>query len=146
MIIIVDSNILLSACISPNSKISEILFSPLPHVQRISCYYAMAELFKHKEKIIRFSKLPVDKLNELFYALLRQVEFFNETMIDTKNWEQAHALTSGIDNDDIGFVALSIQKNGWLWTGDKKLTDHLKKMGFSRIINTTNLYEMLEIG
>jgi hypothetical protein len=47
MIIVVDSNILFSACISPNNKISEILFSPLPHIRRVSCYYAIAELFKH---------------------------------------------------------------------------------------------------
>jgi predicted nucleic acid-binding protein len=146
MIIIVDSNILFSACISPNNKIAEILFSPLPHVQRISCYYAVAELFKHKEKIIKFSKLPVGKLNELFYAILRQIEFLNENMITIQNWKEAQKLTSGIDSNDISFVAMALQKDGLLWTGDKKLTEHLKESGFTKVINTANLYEMLEIG
>jgi predicted nucleic acid-binding protein len=146
MIIIVDSNILFSACISPNSKISEILFSPLPHIQRISCYYAIAELFKHQKRIIKLSKLSPDKLNLLFYAMLRQVEFLNENMIDAKNWREADALTSGVDSNDISFVALALQKNGCLWTGDKKLTEHLRKNNFNEVINTTDLYNLLEIG
>ncbi|WP_374758116.1 PIN domain-containing protein, partial [Fibrella forsythiae] len=45
---VVDTNILLSACISPNNRITEILLSPLPALERVSCYYAFAELFKHQ--------------------------------------------------------------------------------------------------
>lgn len=146
MIIVVDSNILFSACISPNSKISEILFSPLPHIQRISCYYAIAELFKHRERIIKASKLSNDNLNVLFYALLRQVEFLNENMIDAKNWRKADELTSGVDSNDISFVALALQKHAWLWTGDKKLTGYLRENNFSNVINTVDLYKLLDIG
>jgi predicted nucleic acid-binding protein len=56
MNVVVDSNILFSAAISPNGRIAEILYSPLPHIQRISCYYAFVELFKHQPKIMQLSK------------------------------------------------------------------------------------------
>ena len=32
------------------------------------------------------------------------------------------------------------------WTGDKKLTEHLKLMKFDRVLNTTELYELLKLG
>lgn len=70
----------------------------------------------------------------------------NENMIDVQSWQIANKLTRDVDNDDIGFVALAIQKNAWLWTGDKKLSEHLKNNGFSNVINTPDLYDLLEIG
>jgi putative PIN family toxin of toxin-antitoxin system len=145
MIVVVDTNILFSACISPNNKIAEILFSPLPHIERISCYYAMVELFKHQAKIVELSKQPVDKVSTVLYAILKQVNFLNEKIVDDKNLNEATRLTSGIDNDDAMFVALALQENAVLWTGDKKLTTHLKAMGFERVISTSNLYDILRI-
>ena len=146
MILVVDTNILFSACLSPNNTLSEILFSPLPHLKRISCYYAVGELFKHQAKLIELSRQPADKISTLLYAILKQVEFFNEQTLAASALREAEYLTAGVDHDDIAFVALALQEKAWLWTGDKKLTAHLKMMGFMQITNTQDLYEMLNIG
>lgn len=146
MIVIVDSNILFSACISPNGKIAEILFNPLPKLERVSCYYALAELFKHQPKIVKCCKLPADKVSELYYQIIKQVDFINEDIIGRQFWTEADRLTSGVDSDDVAFVALTLQKDGWLWTGDKPLTQYLTKMGFERVISTAELYAKLKIG
>lgn len=143
MIVIVDTNILLSACISPNNKINEILLSPLPNLERVSCYYAFAELFRHQEKIVKLAKQPVDNVTIVLHTILRQIEFLNENIIEKKHWQEADRLTSGVDADDINFVALALQKSGWLWTGDKKLINHLKAIGFEQTVNTSELYEMI---
>ncbi len=140
MIVIVDTNILLSACISPNNKINEILLSPLPNVERVSCYYAFAELFRHQAKIVELSKQSVDNVTIVLHTILKQIDFLNENIIAKEHWQEADRLTSGVDANDINFVALALQKTGWLWTGDKKLTNHLKTMGFDRVINTGELY------
>ncbi|MCF2499269.1 PIN domain-containing protein [Dyadobacter chenhuakuii] len=145
MIVVIDTNILFSACISPNNRISEILFSPLPNIERISCYYAMAELFKHQAKIVQLSKQPIEAVSTLLYTIMKQVDFLNEKMIATEHFEEADRLTAGVDSNDLAFVALSLQKNGMLWTGDKKLTNHLKSLGFNRVVNTNDLYELLDI-
>ena len=145
MIVVVDSNILFSACISPNGKIAEILFSPLPRLERVSCYYALAELFKHQPKIVKCCKLPADKVSQLFYQIIKQVDFVNENIIESKFWSEADRITSGVDGDDVAFVALTLQKKGWLWTGDKPLTQHLTNMGFERVISTAELYVKLGI-
>ncbi|SKB82531.1 PIN domain-containing protein [Dyadobacter psychrophilus] len=82
MIVVVDTNILFSACISPNNHISEILFSPLPNIQRISCYYAMAELFKHQARIVQLSRQPVEAVSTLLYTVMKQVDFLKRNAVD----------------------------------------------------------------
>lgn len=44
MIIVVDTNILISSIITPGNKIAEILFSPLPTIQLITVNYAVYKM------------------------------------------------------------------------------------------------------
>jgi len=145
VIIVVDTNILFCACIAAEktNKLSDLLYSSLPGLQRISCYYAIAELFKHQERLIKISKLPLEKLNILLYETLKQVEFYNEDTIQSLHWEEANRLTKDVDSKDITFVPLALQTGGLLWTGDKKLSEHLRRMGFDNVVNTPELYAVL---
>ncbi|GAB2565159.1 PIN domain-containing protein [Spirosoma areae] len=85
MIVVVDTNILFSACITPNSKITEILLSSSSRVERISCHYLLAELFRHQAKLIQLSKQPADKVAIVLYSFFRQMEFFNENIIEKEH-------------------------------------------------------------
>jgi len=147
MIIIVDSNILFSVCIATEkkSRLSEIFFRTFPDVRRISCHYALDELTQHREKLIKASKLPADKLDALLFETLKQVTFYDESTISPKYWEQADQLTKDVDSKDIAFVALALQTGGMLWTGDKKLSNHIKTMGFERVLSTAELALLLNI-
>lgn len=145
MIVVIDTNILFSACISANEKLLEILFNPTLSIERVSCYYAFAELFKHQPRIVELSKQPADKVSRLLHVIMKQIEFFNDNVIDDHHLQEADRLTSGVDKDDVTFVALALQKDAWLWTGDKKLTSHLRAMGFQRVIATNDLFDLLKL-
>jgi len=145
MTIIVDTNILFSACLTPESRIFEILFSTSPNLNIASSQFAIKELQKHREKLIRLSKRSADEIDTLLGTILKQVNFFSEDIIKHEFWLEAHRLTIGVDSDDINFVALALQTGGILWTGDKKLFTHLTDMGFNQTINTTELYSKLGI-
>ena len=147
MIVIVDSNILFSVCIAAEKKtrLSEVFFRQFSHVQRISCHYAIDELFRHRQKLIKVSKLPADRLDTLLQETLKQVAFYNEDTIEPQNWQEADRLTKDVDSNDIAFVALTLQTGGMLWTGDKKLSEHLKKMGFDHIVSTAELAQLLNV-
>ena len=116
-----------------------------PDVRRISCHYALDELTQHREKLIKASKLPADKLDALLFETLKQVTFYDESTISPKYWEQADQLTKDVDSKDIAFVALALQTGGMLWTGDKKLSNHIKTMGFERVLSTAELALLLNI-
>jgi predicted nucleic acid-binding protein len=146
MVVIVDANILFSALITPDNKIGEIIASPTANVQFISSHYAFVELFKHQPKIIKYARRSEKETLNILETLLRNIEFYSEATIKESSLNQAEQLTLGVDLYDINYVALTLETGGILWTGDKKLSIHLKKMGFESVYTTAELYDLLNIG
>ena len=97
------------------------------------------EILKHWEKLIKISKLTSEELEISYTLILVKLKFINEEIIPEETWLSAEKITEKIDIDDIDFVALSKFLNATLWTGDKVLYNGLKKNGFKRIINTSEL-------
>lgn len=63
---------------------------------------------------------------------LRRLHFYKEDLIAPEHWRQALALCREVDGSDTPHVALSLERDGLLWTGDKRLRDGLSERGFSR--------------
>lgn len=141
---IVDSNILFSAAITPTGKVAELMHNPSFRLERLCCYYAIIELFKHQAKIISLAKNNPEDTLELLYGIIRQLTFVNESLISDSAWASAHELTKDVDNQDIAHVALTLHtQDGYLWTGDKKLIAHLRKLDFEFVITTDELYQLV---
>jgi len=76
--------------------------------------------------------------------MIRRLDFVNESLINSDLWKRADELTKGVDNQDIAHVALTLHsQNGYLWTGDKKLIKHLRKINFEYVITTEELYKLV---
>jgi predicted nucleic acid-binding protein len=67
----------------------------------------------------------------------------NENQISSENWHFADELTKDVDSKDVAFVALSLQLDATLWTLDRKLQDHLIEKGFTNVVNTYELEQLL---
>lgn len=139
MKVIIDSNILFSALLKPDGRIAEILLNPAFVMDKMTCHFLYVELFKHKEKLLKISKLPEDDLLQILYAVVKKVTFINEELIPDEIFETAKALVEDIDPKDAPFVALSLHLDAWLWSGDKKLMVGLHSKGFYKIISTEQL-------
>jgi predicted nucleic acid-binding protein len=87
-------------------------------------------LFKHKEKLLKYSTLEEEEFLEVFYSVLKRVNFFNEQTISDESVQRAYELCRDIDEKDTPFVALTIELNGLLWTKDDALKGGLKNKGF----------------
>lgn len=131
MKIIVDSNIIFSSLLNQHSSISDMLFRK--EFDFVMPKYAYIELFKYKEKIIRFSGHNEEEILEILYKLLKNINIFDENMIAPKTLKKAYRLVKDIDEKDIIYIALTIEMDGLLWTGDKKLIKGLQKKGFNKI-------------
>ena len=57
---------------------------------------------------------------------------FKEDLITKEHWFEACNLCKDIDETDTPRVALTLELDGLLWTGDKKLKDGLKKKGLNK--------------
>ena len=126
--IIVDTNIIFSALVNKNSKISSFLLSPTHPL--VMPKYGFVELFKHKEKISKVSKHSSDEILEMLYELIRRIDFFDENAISVDALQKSWSLVKDVDPKDMLFVALTIEMNGLLWTGDVKLRSGLLLKGF----------------
>ena len=62
--------------------------------------------------------------------VFNRVNIISDKMISNDSLATAYDLCKNIDVKDIVFVALTLELNGTLWTGDKKLVSGLKKKGF----------------
>ncbi|HGJ64984.1 TPA: DNA-binding protein [bacterium] len=130
--LIVDTNIVFSALLGKSRKIREILFSS-EDIKPYSCKYSIVELFKHKDKLISNSALDEEEILNIFYYLLKRIEFYNEDFISDNSLKKAYELCNDIDEKDLLFVALTIELDGLLWTGDKELLRGLIRKGFEQI-------------
>ena len=99
--------------------------------------YVLVELFKHKERIMAASRLNETDLLGLLHTLLERIEFFDEDAIRIGNWAEAWRLCRNVDEKDVAYVALPLELNGELWTGDQELIHGLLKKGFDRFYRPT---------
>jgi predicted nucleic acid-binding protein len=128
--VIIDTNIIFSALLPSGQKFRDILL--LENAEFYSCRYVIIEIFKNKEKIIKCSRLAEEIILEILYGILKNIHFVNENLISNENLIAAYNLCQSIDEKDTVFVALTLELDGVLWTGDKELKDGLKHKGFDR--------------
>jgi predicted nucleic acid-binding protein len=102
--------------------------------------YLISEIFKHKERLIKASKVGEDEVYELLEKTLQKINFVNEEFISTENMIQAHRFCNDIDEKDTLFVALSLEFDAAFWTKDDILKNGLIKKNFNNFFDDS-IYE-----
>jgi len=142
MIVIADSNIIVSALIKPKGSIA-LIFKDRSNLQFIAPTQLLEEVREHWGVIVNASPLSVREL----YA---EMDFYKTriTFIETKNVpqeyaKQAYKIVVDIDEDDADFIALHLYKKHKLWTGDRKMIKGLLAKGYDICVTTDQLKEKL---
>lgn len=128
--IIVDTNVIFSTLLRDQSGFADTLLRTDHHF--FACELVLVELFKHKERIVQASHLSEDEIVRFYYNLLRRISVYREDLIAPKNWQEAYILCRDVDESDTPHVALALELDGLLWTGDRALRDGLRRKGFDR--------------
>lgn len=127
--IVVDSNIIFSALLNAESVfLSAISDSKYKFV---SPYFLFVEIFKHKEKILKYTKISESELLVTLDSLLSNIQFVPVNILTLPSRQRAYNLCKDIDANDAPFVALALEFDGLLWTGDRKLVKGLREKGFN---------------
>lgn len=144
MNLILDSNIIISALISPNGIIPNVLFNKLKKVSFFAPNFLFHEILNKQEKIITITGYKNEDFFELLYLLTKKIDFIDESLISEEYLQKACKLTVDIDPKDTFYVALALQMKLKIWTGDKKLLKGLREKGYKNIINTKELIEIVK--
>jgi predicted nucleic acid-binding protein len=142
--IVVDTNIVFSAILNANSKIAQILLFANPKIKFYSCDYLQTEILRHRDKLLKLTKISIDELTELENFITHNITFINDHLLPESLIQETELLLKNIDPFDVPFIALSTHLNAKLWTGDKKLYNPLKEQNFNNIISTQELLILIE--
>ncbi len=126
--VVIDTNIIFKSLRSKYSKYRDILDK-----NDLVFYcpnYLISEIFKHKERMIKASKVGEEGVYELLEKTLQKINFVNEEFISLENLIYANRLCNDIDEKDTLFVALSLEFACDFWTKDEELILGLKQKGF----------------
>jgi len=139
--IIIDTNIVFSAFLNIDSRIGQLLINGQFYYAFYAPSYIRNEIFKHKEKIISYTRLTDNEFLELYELVMRNISVLNHSLIPVKVYRKAEMLCKSIDINDTAFVAVNELIKGKLWTGDIKLIKGLIEKGYTNLIRTEELYQ-----
>lgn len=74
-IIIIDTNLIFSALLSSQSKIRDILFDN--NFKFYAPNYLISEIYLHKEKLIKLSKLDEENFYLIFNGIIDKINFIS---------------------------------------------------------------------
>ena len=81
---------------------------------------------------MKISRISEEEILLIYKILLKHISLYKENLILHENRILAYELCQDIDESDTPHVALTLELNGLLWTGDKKLKEGLKRQGFEQ--------------
>lgn len=143
MIVIADSNIFVSALMTPEGVTASVL-KEKSKIQFIAPDYLIFEVENHYEKIIAETGKTKKEIVKEFKQLLKGITIIETTKISKQHFAKAYEIVKEIDIDDTPFVALHLHTGHKIWTGDAKLKNPLVKKGYGHFfISTQELKESL---
>ena len=137
MRLVIDTNIIFSALLHKKAREFDLIM--LGDLNIYVCQFSTVELFKHKDKLLKFSGLTEDELLDNYYLILKKLNVIHERDIQKEVWMRAAELCSDIDPKDTVYVAASMMLDAYLWSGDTKLIDGLVSKGYDSVITTAKL-------
>lgn len=84
MKIIVDTNIIFSAILNSNSRIGKILLNSKEHFQFFTCNYLKVEIQRHRNKLLKITKLKEYEIKELEELVTQKITFIDVRLIPQK--------------------------------------------------------------
>ncbi len=144
MIIIADTNILISASLQSNGNLYSILTSRFSTIDFVVPEFALTEIKRHKERICKDSKIHIKIFQANLETILEAIHILPDTEVNNSHILTAENLTKDVDIDDTIFIAFSLALDSMVWTGDLKLYKRLRKIGFKNIITTKELTQIIK--
>src|SRR5690606_36337053 len=105
MIVITDSNIFISALITPQGAVASVLVEK-NRIQFLVLDYVIEEVKNHAEKIANLAEKSKKQILSDFRKLINGIGIIDKDEIPQKDLVEARKIVKDIDIDDAYFVAL----------------------------------------
>jgi len=143
MKVVIDTNIIFSAIISPNNKIAELILKSKNVFNYFAPNQLSEELNEHENKALQLTGYSRQEYSEIKNGLLSRIQIISDILISPSALLRAEELLKDVDPDDTVFLALALDMDARLWTGDAKLSKGLKNKDIYNTVSTNELYRIL---
>lgn len=144
MIIIVDTNIIISASLDTRSELYNVITSHSGKIDFIIPEFTITEILRNQRGIFAKSKKDAKTFAANLEALLHHIVVISDDELTNEHIQLAEKFTSQTDIDDTIFIAFALALDSLLWTGDRKLLKGVRKLGFINIVDTAQLKEIIK--
>ena len=144
MIIIVDTNIIISACLDSKSDLYNLIASSFNKIGFVNSEFSLKEIITYQENVCKKSRKNIAILKTNLPATLNCINVLSDDKITESDIENAKSFTRQIDIDDTIFIAFLLALHSLIWTGDRKLLNGLKRKSFTNIISTKELNDIMK--
>ena len=139
---VVDTDIAFSCFVRSDTLAAEILLHTPGQLLFFSPLLLTKELQRHRAKLKRASKLGDEALDTATKSLLARIVLMDDAAVSFANRDKALSIVTGVDEADAPFIALALELDALLWTGDHRLVRGLRRKGFHHVISTVELAHM----
>ena len=144
MVVVIDANILISACLKIHGRLANLILSNASKISFVIPEYVLLEISENEAKILKSAKLSRSEFNENLLLRLQELLIIKDEEITDKIFKQSFDLTKSIDPKDTIFIAFAISLDALFWSVDLKLLRGLKKKKFNTIITTSDFENILK--
>ena len=140
--VIIDTNLIISALIKRSYILFKILDLHLKGVEILTPDYTLEEIKEHKDEILRASKLSEKDFDFIIDVLFRVIKVVKRDVY--KDAEKlAKEIAKEFDIDDFPFIALSLKLSIPIWTNDRKMIEYGIKTGKYLALDSESLEDLL---
>jgi len=144
MIVIVDSNIIISAVINSSGNEYSILQQRHKKVDFISSSLLVEEFAKRIKDIASLTANSVSDVRKVFESITDSFLLIDIADLDQDSLTRTDLLIKNLDINDYQFLAITICFDALFWTGDLKLYRGLRRKGFNNVVITKELREIIK--
>ena len=142
MKVVVDTNIVFSCVVRSDSAIGEVLLHDPGQLRFYAPSLLEEEFTRYKTKLKRASKLDDEQLEAAWSAIRSNIKFISDAAVSLESRAKGLSFAAGTDEFDAPFIALAIELDGLLWTGDYALIRGARRKGFHQMVTTVELAQM----
>jgi len=142
MFVVVDAYIVFSAMLNTQSRIGQLLLNGPDSITFIAPDFLLTELHRHHAKICRITRMTSDETVVVRHIVCSAIRFVSEELISPQVLQEAEMLVADTDPKDAIYVALAMQFDCPIWSGDQKLRQGLRPKGFHSFISMDDLAGM----
>ena len=144
MKVVVDANILFSAVLDRTGAVAKVWFDAEPVFHFIAPAFLLDELSKHHSRVARMLGLDIAQVEAIESLFIEQLELIEEAVVPMEIRAKAANALASIDPQDAPYLALALHFECPIWTGDRKLSNGLRRKDIHIAIDTAIMRTLVE--